>query len=343
MQVGVRPGVAERTRRRRDLQRRQCVHHAGGADRDHEPVIARDDPVRQELGGGIWAGTSLTCNLEEQCCTAFDENVCASTPLRPTPSATPLARGQTYAVPWSTTTSKLRLITNMGTWTRSLSGSAGHSPCRDGNATVACPFYLGSLTASTTGSLTPSAQCSDGTTAAAIVSSVQFQLEQPAFGVAKAGSTERGFPPGALILRTTATINGETFVRRQPNSFNVKGTQSSPTLLALTLDVPLTVPCNTGTAEITARIDLGSSGATGSPPSGTITVPSQVTCGVSRALTYTQSDPNNDIVSRRWLVDGTLLASSVTSVVFTGTHTLAVRLRDARGATTTVTKVVSCL
>lgn len=300
-------------------------------------------PSAQELGGGIWTGTSLTCNLEEGCCSAFDENVCASTPLRPTPSATPLTRGQTYAVPWSTTTSKLRLITNMGTWTRSLSGSAGHSPCRDGNATAACPFYLGSLTASTTGSLTPSAQCSDGTNATAIVSSVQFQLEQPAFGVAKAASTERGFPPGSLILKTTATINGETFVRRQPNSFNVKGTQSSPTLLALTLDVPLTVPCNTGTAEITARIDLGSSGATGSPPTGTITVPSQVTCGVSRALTYTQSDPNNDIVSRRWLVDGTLLASSVTSVVFTGTHTLAMRLRDARGATTTVTKVVSCL
>jgi hypothetical protein len=300
-------------------------------------------PSGQEMGSGLWPGTSLTCNLEESCCAAFDENVCASTPARPTPAATPLARGQAYAVPWSTTTSKLRLITNMGTWTRSLSGSAGHSPCRDGNATAACPFYLGSLVANTTGSLTPSAQCSDGTTAAAIVSSVQFELEQPAFGVARAASTERGFPPGALVLKTTATINGETVVRRQPNSFNVKGTQSSPTLLALTLDVPLTVPCNSGTTELTARIDLGSSGATGSPPTGTITVPSQVTCGTSRALTYTQSDPNNDIVSRRWLVDGTLLAPSVTSVVFTGTHTLALRVRDARGATTTTTKVISCL
>jgi hypothetical protein len=42
-------------------------------------------------------------------------------------------------------------------------------------------------------------------------------------------------------------------------------------------------------------------------------------------------------------VDGVLLASSVTSVTFTGTHELAVRVRDARGGTTTAKKVVSCL
>jgi hypothetical protein len=48
-------------------------------------------------------------------------------------------------------------------------------------------------------------------------------------------------------------------------------------------------------------------------------------------------------VSTRWVVDGTLLASTVSSVTFTGTHELSVRVRDARGATTTAKKVVSCL
>ncbi len=75
----------------------------------------------------------------------------------------------------------------------------------------------------------------------------------------------------------------------------------------------------------------------------TITVPSQVTCGVPRTLTATTSDPNSDIASTRWLVDGVLLASSVSSVTFTGAHELSVRVRDSRGATTTAKKVVSCL
>lgn len=78
-------------------------------------------------------------------------------------------------------------------------------------------------------------------------------------------------------------------------------------------------------------------------PTAAITVPNQVTCGVSRALTATVSGANNALVSTRWQVDGKLLAASVTSVVLTGTHELAVRARDARGATTTVKKVVSCL
>ncbi|MBK8240979.1 MAG: hypothetical protein IPK74_36135 [Deltaproteobacteria bacterium] len=107
--------------------------------------------------------------------------------------------------------------------------------------------------------------------------------------------------------------------------------------------MPLTLPCNGGTTDVIARLDLRSTTATGVPPTAAITVPNQVTCGVSRALTATVSDANNDLVSTRWLVDGKLLAASVTSVVFTETHELAVRARDARGATTTVKKVVSCL
>jgi len=298
-------------------------------------------------GEGVFTGTTLRCELESTCCTAFDEAVCAAKAIRPTPSASVLGRGEAYRVPWSTGTSSLQITTNMGTWSRSLSGTAGFSPgfspCRDGNATAACPFYLGSLAATTTGTITPSAQCSDGSVVTIPFSSVQIDLEQPTIGVARQGTTERGFPPGGLLLKTRATVAGVTHTRRQVNNAVVNGTQNGATLVLPGLSSTITLPCGNGTTTLTARVALSSASATGSPPAATITVPSQVTCGVPRALTATISDPNNDIVSTRWLVNGTLLASTVSSVTFTGTREITVRVRDARGATTTAKKLVSCL
>jgi hypothetical protein len=294
-------------------------------------------------GEGVFTGTTLGCELESTCCTAFDEAVCAAKATRPTPSASVLGRGEAYRVAWSTSSSSLQITTNMGTWSRSLSGTAGFSPCRDGNATTACPFYLGSLAASTTGSITPSAQCSDGSVVTIPFSSVKIDLEQPTIGVARQGTTERGFPQGGLVLKTRATVAGVTHTRRQVNNAVVKGTQNGAALTLPSLSSTITLACGTGTTTLTARLALTSSSATGSPPTATITVPSQVTCGVPRSLTATTSDPNSDIVSTRWVVDGTLLASTVSSVTFTGTHELSVRVRDARGATTTAKKVVSCL
>jgi hypothetical protein len=294
-------------------------------------------------GEGVFAGTTLGCELESTCCTAFDEAVCGAKSMRPTPSASVLGRGEAYRVSWSTSSSNLQITTNLGTWTRALSGSAGFSPCRDGNATAACPFYLGSMTATTTGSITPSAQCSDGTVVTIPFSSVRLDLEQPTIGVARQGTTERGFTPGGLLPKTRATVAGVTHSRRQVNNAVVKGTQNGATLALSNLTSTITLPCGTGTTTLTAKVTLNSSSATGAPPTATITVPSQVACGSPRALSATISDPNNDIVSTRWLVDGTLLASTVSSVTFTGTHELSVRVRDVRGATTTAKKVVSCL
>jgi hypothetical protein len=294
-------------------------------------------------GQGIFPSTTLSCELESSCCTAFDEAVCAAVAERPTPSAIVVGRGEAYRVPWKTSTSTLAIITNQGTWTRTLTGSAGFSPCRDGNASGACPFYLGSLTAATTSAITPTALCSDGTTSPFPLSAVSFELEQPSIGVARQSTTERGFPPGGLVFEARVTTGGQTFARRQVTNTTVKGTQNGGSLALTNIDSTLTLPCGSGTTTVTARLNLNSNPATGSPPIASITVPSQVTCGAARALTATVSDPNNDLVSTRWLVDGVLLASSVTSVTFTGTHELAVRARDARGATTTTKKVISCL
>lgn len=294
-------------------------------------------------GEGVFPAPSLACELDDTCCTAFDESVCAAASDRPTLAATPLERGEAYRVGWSTSSSNLKLITNQGTWTRTLSGSAGFSPCRDGNATAPCPFYLGSLTASTSSAISPTALCSDGSSATLSVSSVSIALSQPSTGIARQGTTERGFPAGGMVLSVTATVGGQPYTRRLPTSHEVVGTQNAAALTIPNVDTPLVLPCGAGTTTVTARVTLASTTATGSPPTATVTVPSQVTCGVARALTATTSDPDSDIVSTRWLVDGVLLASSVSSVTFTGPHELSVRVRDSRGATSTAKKVVSCL
>ncbi len=293
-------------------------------------------------GEGVFPTTTLGCELDSTCCAAFDEADCAAASDRKTPAGSVLGRGQAYAVSWNASASSLAIITNQGTTSRALSGSAGFSPCRDGNSSAACPFYLGSLTASTSSAMSPAATCSDGSTSSLSVSNVQIQLAQPAIGVARAATAERGFPAGGLVLVITATVGGQVYSRRQPTAKAVRGTQNAGALTLTNLDTTLVVPCGAGTTSVTARVNLSSSTVTGSPPSATITVPAQVTCGVSRSLIANVSDPNNDIVSTRWLVDGTLLASSVASVKFTGTHELTVRVRDARGATTTAKKVVSC-
>lgn len=294
-------------------------------------------------GEGVWPSIALGCDLDSSCCTAFDEADCATSIERATPAGGLLGRGEAYRSSWNSSTSNLKLITNNGTWTRTLTGSAGFSPCRDGNATAPCPFYLGSMTAAISSAVTPTATCSDGSSASFNISAISFSLSQPAIGIAKTATSERGFPSGGLVMTMTATVGGQTYTRRVPTAKPTKGTQSNGVLGLSNVDSTLVLPCGTGTTTVTARLTLNSGTVTGSPPAASITVPSQVTCGVPRTLTATVSDPNNDIASTRWLVDGVLLASSVTSVTFTGTHELAVRVRDARGGTTTAKKVVSCL
>jgi hypothetical protein len=72
-------------------------------------------------------------------------------------------------------------------------------------------------------------------------------------------------------------------------------------------------------------------------------VPSTLTCPQTRALTGTASDADSDLASVRWLVDDVLLSASTTSMEFTQDHDLTAVVRDARGATRTVTKHVDCL
>ena len=107
----------------------------------------------------------------------------------------------------------------------------------------------------------------------------------------------------------------------------------------------LTVPCNTSFATIQVKVSAqnpATGGGLGRPPAVTNSTSATGTCNASRTLIAVVSDPDSDASAVRWRVDGVLMAPATTSMVVTGTHTLEAIVRDARGATTTATKEVSC-
>lgn len=107
----------------------------------------------------------------------------------------------------------------------------------------------------------------------------------------------------------------------------------------------MTLPCNTSIATIQLKVTAqnpANGSSLGRPPAVTNTTSATGTCGVSRALTAMVTDPDSDASPVRWRVDGVLMAPTTSSIVVTETHTIEAIARDARGATTTVTKEVSC-
>lgn len=80
------------------------------------------------------------------------------------------------------------------------------------------------------------------------------------------------------------------------------------------------------------------------PPSVSISgLPSSVSCPDELALVVTSAyDPDDDIVSLRWIVDGLLLTDPNPTIPFTQAHEITAVVRDARGATPTDAKSVTC-
>lgn len=300
----------------------------------------------QKQGQGIFGTQSLTCDLDSTCYAAFDEDLAPAMPDRTTPANDLLGIGEEYRVALGTL-SKLEIITNLGTYSSRMTGSVGYSFCRDGSATAPCPFYLGSFEALASATIRPKMTCADGTQAQPSVSNIVMKLSQPAFGIAHQGTTNtsKGFPKGGLIFESSFNVGTVNVASRRPSRANATLTASGTTFNASNLTATMTVPCNTSTAAITVRVtarDPGNGSALGKPPVVTNTTSATGTCGAARALTATVTDPNGDAGPLRWKVDGVLLAPGTSTMVVTGTHTLEAVVRDARGATTTGKKVVSC-
>lgn len=240
------------------------------------------------------------------------------------------------------------MVTTSGTYKSLLTGSIGYSMCRDGSTTAPCPFYLGSFDALASSKINARMQCADGTTSAQTISNLVTKLAQPAFGIAAQGSTttSKGFPPGALIFESAFDIGTTHYTTRRANIANAVMSANGPAFSATNLSIALKVPCNTSTAQITVRYtvrDPGNGTALGKPPVATINVPSAVSCSSPTTLAATVTDPNGDLDTVRWYVDGVLLAPGTSTLLFTSGHELRVVARDLRGGTTTAKKVIQCL
>lgn len=207
------------------------------------------------------------------------------------------------------------------------------------------PFYLGSFEALATSAVTAAMTCADSSTAVLRLTDLTVKLSQPAFGIAEEATDNKGFPKGALLFESAFDVDNEHFTARRPNTSNVTFEADGVTFDATDLTLTLTLPCNTSVATIQVKVSAqnpATGGWLGQPPAVLNTTSATGTCGVSRALTAMVTDPDSDAGAVRWRVDGVLMAPMTSSMVVTGTHTLEAIARDARGATTTSTKEVSC-
>jgi hypothetical protein len=297
----------------------------------------------QKQGQGVFPGESLACDVDSTCCTAFDEDLCAATPDRTTPANDLLGVGEEFSIALSSL-SEVEITTNQGTYASELNGSVGYSFCSDESGLAPCPFYLGSFNARAVSPLRVSMTCADGTTARSEIKNLVVKLGQPAFGIASGASpSDKGFPKGSLIFESELDIGTTHVTRRRPTTADMAFEVQADRFDAGNLIVSMSVPCNTSTALLTARLTLDSGDPLGQPPEVTITTPTTGTCGRRRALTASVSDPDADEGAVRWMVDGVLLASGTNHMIVSGRHTLEAVVRDSRGATRTARKEVTCL
>lgn len=316
-----------------------------------EPTLRteNDRPARAAIldhaadGSGSFPNQSLTCDLRTDCCEAFDEDLCAARPHRPTSASEPLTRGEEYYLDVSGTieADSTFALTSVQA---DIEGTVGYSECTAGNDDGPCPFYLGSLDLELVAPLSLGLDC-DGSTTVHVLDALEIHLVQPAFGIAEKASGWVQFPEGALVLQADGVVNGVPFhaigpamraikILAESGSFSLQGTDGAR--------VDLLAPCGAATAAVTAWLGLEVLDWPGEPPSVSIDVPAAVPCPSGVSLAATTSDPEQDVDRLRWLVDGVLLDEAMTAVDFTTGHRLTAIVRDERGATRTVSKTVAC-
>lgn len=299
-----------------------------------------------ENGQGLFAGQSLSCELTESCCSEFDEHICWTKNARVTPQADGLGVAPEYVVPLRpdapfTPASKLKLTTNVGSYSKPLSGELSFSFCTDGS-NVECPFYLADFTASTSASLVFS-MIIDGQSRQFTLDNFAVRLVQPAFGIRPGpGSIDVGFPVGSLFIETEFDVDGKHVVYRAPNQEPVYAWAKTGSFGASVLPVTVSVPIDGEDVLVSASINLDTAPKLDSPPTVSIGVPSSVRCDTPFTLAYSASDPDSDLAGVRWRVNGALLAPNTTTLSISGPRLLSITATDARGASTTASKQVTC-
>lgn len=298
-------------------------------------------PTDREQGAGLFAAEELDCNLEGDCCLEFDEDICAARSTRSTAAREALQRGEEIRVNIGTSASKATFISPSGSVSTPVLGSAGYSLCADDSTT--CPFYVGSLSLTATNAITVTDTCADSSPFSAVVTDLDIELLQPAFGIQAYGTLQQALPEGSLHLLGYISVNGMDYSVRAINEDPVFLTAGPGGFFAGDLAVMLDAPCGGSTLPITLLIELRSAGTPSArPPTIEITTPTQVSCPGALVLHHDASDPDGDLASVRWYVDDVLISSAISTLPFTTSHVLRAVARDSRGATTAATKTVTC-
>jgi len=291
-------------------------------------------------GSGIVSG--LGCDLLSDCCTQFDEDLCAAAPLRMTSARQPLGRGEEYRIALGGSQTKARFLTPGGAVNMPLVGEAGYSLFEGPTGPGA--FYLGSLSASGTSAVTVTDTCPDGSPFSHQVTDLDLELVQPAFAAGKAPpSTAKIFPAGALHIIGTITVDGTTYTVRSLTEKRVYVRVDGGDVFTGWMDINFSAPCGDSVLPVTLRVILADQTLLDQKPVVTLTTPATTQCPTSITLTATASDADGDLDSVRYYLDDVLLGASVSSVLITADHTIKVTARDMRGATATDTKAIVCL
>jgi hypothetical protein len=308
--------------------------------------LRRIRPDRRD-GSGFFSGQALGCNLEDDCCFAFDEDMCASMAMRTTPAATRVGLAAEYLFDIDSSSSTLTAQANGTIDSVQLYGTIGFSECAETHPAGPCPFALTSLDAKSIGSIKVPVTCPNGNVIHRTLYYLDVSLRQPAFGIAEDGTDQVGFPAGSLILDASFKLNQMDYAVGGPSQIDLEVTASPTAFEALQIPVHGEMPACWGQNDIPAIgefdlvLDLAS-GAVESPPAITIDIPSSVSCPSVVTLEASTSDPDADLASVRWTIDGVPMESSVSSITMTEPHTFEARAMDSRGAVTSAAKAVGC-
>jgi hypothetical protein len=310
-------------------------------------ALRRISPLRTR-GQELFDEEMLDCSLLDSCCEAFDENVCLAAPRRPTPAEYAVGVGQEYVVEIDSNESKLEVTDGETVSSVVLYGDVGFSRCRDGNDTEPCPFYLGSLTAKSIGSIKIPVTCPNQQVIHRTLYWLTVNLAQPAMGIAQEGTDLVGFPAGALVFDANFTLGGGVEMDvRGVTQVDVVGTAGDSAFEFGEIKVTGMMPACWGQDDIPVEgtfeivLDL-IGGIEASPPEIEIDIPATVSCPSNVDLDAIASDPDDDLDTVRWWIDDVLMSASTTSVTFTQGHTVRAVAYDERGAATTATKTITC-
>lgn len=300
-------------------------------------------PQQNRDGSGLWPATSLSCDLADDCCEAFDESVCPAAPARVTVNETQLERGQEWVV--SIEGAMHAASSYAPAWVAAdLEGTIGFSECTAGNGDAPCPFYVGSMDFALVEPLAIELTC-NSVPQEHELTELEIRLVQPAIGMQEEDGPDVGFPPGGLVLEGSGVVDSIPFhvVRAIEQPVYLEVSDSWPRIQGVGgFLLEFQVPCNGEIADVTVWWGFDGADAPDGPPTAAPDLPATISCPGTLDLDASCTDPDGDIGSERWVVDGVLIDDGITSIPFTTGHELTLITRDLRGATSTATESVTC-